>query len=289
MAELSDDATVAPDTMMGKLVVIDLVREDGSLRHFSGYVFEFSLLRTDGGFASYNMVLRPWLDYLKLGQDCVAFNNLSVRAITERVFAPYLKRDWKHSIRNGDAEMTYVCQHNESHHNLLHRLWEARGWYYRYEHRADGHTLWLADDTVHNALPIYEGRDDMRFHDNGGSAEDDGIHQWRPWRRMASGKSTVTSYNFKDPRGARMSRDSMNKQGAVPQIEVHENRAVSTTSGCAKTSMILNDWWPNANKPHARRTRRRSPTTRSARARTASSRPSRPRHRSTARQLDRPW
>ena len=92
---LSDDASVALDKVMGKMVTIELVREDGTLRYFNGYVFEFRFLRTDGGFAFYEMVLEPWLAHLHLRQNNVAFHGLTVAALTDQVFDDYLMRDYK--------------------------------------------------------------------------------------------------------------------------------------------------------------------------------------------------
>ena len=92
---LSDDASVALDKVMGKMVTIELVREDGTLRYFNGYVFEFRFLRTDGGFAFYEMVLEPWLAHLHLRQTNVAFHGLTVAALTDQVFDDYLMRDYK--------------------------------------------------------------------------------------------------------------------------------------------------------------------------------------------------
>ena len=221
---LSDNARLALADMLGKLVVIDLVREDGTLRHFSGHVFSFSLTSADGGFACYTMVLGPWLDFLKLGQDCIAFHHLNLIELTRRVFADYLDAKWTYSIGDGDEEMTYVCQHNESHYNLLHRLWEARGWICYFEHGPDGHTLWLLDSSAITDLPLYKGRPHMRFHDGGGgSAEDDGIHQWQPWHLAASGKALATSTDFKTMHIVESERESANGQGQVIKREVREN------------------------------------------------------------------
>ena len=120
---LSDDACIALDKVMGKMVTVELVREDGSLRYFNGYVFEFRFLRTDGGFAFYEMVLEPWLSHLHLRQNNVAFHGLTVAALTDKVFDDYLMRDYKLAAGGQDPAITYTCQHNESDHNLLHRHW----------------------------------------------------------------------------------------------------------------------------------------------------------------------
>jgi type VI secretion system secreted protein VgrG len=63
---LSDDASLALKDLMGCLVCVELVRDDGSLRYFSGHVFAFRLVRTDGAISFYEAVLAPWLAYLKL-------------------------------------------------------------------------------------------------------------------------------------------------------------------------------------------------------------------------------
>lgn len=48
---LSDDTSISLKSMMARMVTIALVREDGSLRYFNGYVTEFRFLRADGGLA----------------------------------------------------------------------------------------------------------------------------------------------------------------------------------------------------------------------------------------------
>ena len=219
---LSDSATIALASVMGKMVTVELVREDGSLRYFNGHVFEFRFIRTDGGFAFYEMVLEPWLSHLRLRYNNVAFHGVTVAALTDKVFEDYLMRDYKLAASGADPAITYICQHNESDHNLLHRHWEQLGWHYRYEHRADGHTLWLSDDSS-AGKPIDGDISSMPFQHQAGSLEDDGVHDWSTVRRMAPGKMTVASFNFKNPRSARAGGDSLNRQGAVPQLEVYEN------------------------------------------------------------------
>jgi len=219
---LSDNAAIALESVMGKMVCIELVREDGSLRYFNGHVFEFRFLRTDGGFACYEMVLEPWLAHLHLRQNNKAFHGLSVAALTDTVLEDYLMRDYRLAAGGLDPAITYICQHNESDHNLLHRHWEQLGWHYRYEHRHDGHTLWLSDDST-SGQAIDGDIDSMPFQHHAGSQEDDGVHQWGGVRRMAPAQMTVASFNFKNPRSARASRDTLNRQGAVPPLEVYEN------------------------------------------------------------------
>jgi type VI secretion system secreted protein VgrG len=223
---LSDDARIHLTAVMGKMVTISLVREDGTLRYFNGYVFAFAFTKSDGGFAWYRMVLRPWLAYLDLRQNCHSFHGRSVLDIAQDTFNHYLERDWRHYVRGADPQLTCANQYNETDHNHLHRRFEALGLHYWYTHRFDGHTLCVCDDST-RAAPI-EGAEcepahPMRFHSEGGAAEDDGVRDWAALRRIGSGSTTLGSFDYKNPRAQLVGRDSTNLQGAVPQLEVYES------------------------------------------------------------------
>jgi type VI secretion system secreted protein VgrG len=221
---LSDSARIAHEDVLGKLVTIELVREDGTLRYFNGYVFEFQLVKTDGGFAFYEMVLEPWLSYLKLRHDNATYQNLTVRELTAKVFEPYLKRSWALTTTiNADAEITYICQHDETDHNLVVRHWEALGWTYRYIHSAKGHKLELIDNTTLSSQPIDGKRTDMPYQHKAGTQEDDGIHQWSPRRRIQSTRMVLVSFNFKHLTPKRVEYGSTIEQSAHPELEVYEN------------------------------------------------------------------
>ncbi|WP_046684693.1 type VI secretion system Vgr family protein, partial [Janthinobacterium sp. KBS0711] len=221
---LSDDAHIALKAMMGRMATISMVRDDGTLRYFNGYVGEFCLLRADGGFAWYRMVLQPWLAFARLRQDSVSFHGQSVMQLTETTFAHYEQRDWKTSIHGDDPQITCANQHNETDYNHLHRRWEALGWHYWYEHRADGHTLWLADNTtLADMIATAAGDGAMRFHSESGSMEDDGLQQWQAVRRIGSGQLTLASFDYKNPQPRLASGYSLNRQGDVFAHELYEN------------------------------------------------------------------
>lgn len=219
---LSDDADIALDSVLGKRVTIELVREDGTLRYFNGHVFAFRMLRTDGGFAFYDMQLGPWLAHLRLRKNSMVFQNMRLVDITEQVLNRYPGHDWRCAATSAAQQLTYVCQYNESDHNFLHRLWEAHGWYYHIEHRADGHTLQLCDDSTATA-PIAGNVSSMPFQHQAGASEDDGVHAWSPVRRMAAAQATLASFDFKGPRKTEAAADSLNRQGEAPALEVYED------------------------------------------------------------------
>lgn len=124
---LSDDPRIPLKILMGRMVTISLVREDGSLRYFSGYITEFRFLRSDGGFAFYQMLLEPWLAFARLRKDSRSFHNKSVREITEETLRHYRQADWHMHSTIDDSKPTVANQYNETNYNHLHRRWEALG------------------------------------------------------------------------------------------------------------------------------------------------------------------
>lgn len=225
---ISDDAHIPLKQVMGKMVTITIVREDGSLRHFNGYVFEFRLIRADGGFAFYGMVLRPWLAYAALRQNSMSFQKMTVLDITAATFKHYTERDWRDCCTSRDQSVL-VCanQYNETDHNHLHRRWEEHGMYTWYEHRADGHTLCIGDYSP-DASPIDTGIDlggpvSIPFRAEAGSHEDDAIHSWQAVRKIGPGSVTLASFDYKNPRAQLVTIPSINKQGAVWNFERYEN------------------------------------------------------------------
>lgn len=223
---LSDDPRIPLKMLMGRLVTISLVRQDGSLRYFNGYITQLSFLRADGGFAFYRMVLEPWLAFARLRKDNVSFHGKSVQQITEATLKHYRQADWHMHVFEEDPPLTVANQYNETDYNHLHRRWEARGMHYWYEHRFDGHKLMLSDKSFHNE-PIdatsYDDVDVIAFHDKSGSLEDDGIHLWSASRRLGSGTTTLASVDYKNPGAQHATGYSANRQGDVFAYEVYED------------------------------------------------------------------
>ncbi|QJE02461.1 type VI secretion system tip protein VgrG [Massilia forsythiae] len=217
---LSDDARIPLEHVLGKMVTIELVRGDGSLRYFNGYAFEFRFDRTDGGYAFYRLVLRPWLAYLKLRRDNFVFHESTLRRQTELVFADYTTHaDWDARIRGNDPKFTMACQFGESDHNYLNRRWEAAGWYFWYEHGPAGHKLVLSDDSF-GAQPVDGTAPEVRFQKHGGSVEEEGISAWSPVRRIVAGQTVLSSFDFKHPVPATFDTPSIVDQGNVLHVEV---------------------------------------------------------------------
>ncbi|GGC13092.1 type VI secretion system Vgr family protein [Pseudoduganella buxea] len=218
---LSNEENIELKDVLGKMVTVELVREDGSLRYFNGYVFEFRRDYTDGAFVYYTMVLGPWLAYLKLRRDNYLFHNLSLADQTDEIFRDYSVRSSEFRIAGADPEMTFACQYGETDYNYLHRRWESLGWYYWYEHTATGHTLILSDDST-VAPPIDGAREDIPFQREAGSLEDDGLGDWTPIRRLVPSSVALSSFDFKKPRSVTVDVPTLNVQGDVLPVEIYE-------------------------------------------------------------------
>ncbi|MDP9108983.1 MAG: type VI secretion system Vgr family protein, partial [Pseudomonadota bacterium] len=218
---LCDDANVPLKDMHGKLLSIELVRGDGSLRHFTGYVFSFKRVKSDGNITFYEAKLGPWLRYLSLRKDNYIFHNKTLRDQADSIFADYgAYPDWDWRVAGEDAPMTDAYLFDETDFNYLSRRWEAAGYLYWYEHSAEGHKLIVCDDST-AAAPI-DGNAEVRFHRHGGAADEDAVDVWSPVRTTAPSNVALTSFNFKHSRITEISVPTLAKQGKVPAIESYE-------------------------------------------------------------------
>jgi len=218
---LSDDGRIALEAMHGKLLCVSLVQADGSLRPFTGYVASFKLVKTDGGVAFYEAILKPWLAYSRLRRNNRLFHAKSLREQAETIFAGYGRLpawDWK--VAGEQPLFTMATQWDETDHNYLCRRWEAAGYSYWYEHSGEGHALMVCDDT-RGAAPIDGPSPGIRFHGAGGAAEENAIAHWSPLRQWASGQATVSGYDFKNPRPIHADTVTIDQQGDIPKLEVH--------------------------------------------------------------------
>ena len=218
---LSDDAGIALKEMQGKLLSIELVRQDGSLRYFSGYVFSFRRRHADGGITFYEARLGPWLKFLSLRRDNYLFHGQTLRQQMESIcrdYGVYPVWDWR--VSADDPVMTEACQFNETDFNYLSRRWEAAGWYYWYEHGASGHKLVVSSDSIQ--APVIDGGAHVRFHGAGGAAEEDAIDQWSPARQMMPSSFALAGFNFKEAMPSNVDVPTLNQQGNVPEIEAYE-------------------------------------------------------------------
>lgn len=218
---LSNDPSIELKDLQGKLLSVELVRGDGSLRYFTGYVFSSRLKKADGGMCYYEVTLGPWLRYLTMRKDNYLFHDSTTYDHTSSTFDDYSPiAQWEWRVRRKEEVFTDCCQFDETDANFLQRRWLASGLVYWFEHTATGHTLVLSDDTP--AVPPIDGSPEVRFQKHGGVFEEDGISEWTPVRELVVSKVAVAAYDFKAARPATDDLNTFNKQGDVPVIESYE-------------------------------------------------------------------
>ena len=216
---LSDSPDIALKDVLGKMMTISLQRDDGSSRHFNGYVFDFRFVRNDAGFSVYDAVLLPWLAFLRYRRDNYLFHGNTVQEQTEKIFGDYECRDWDLRALSGDVTMTDACQFDETDYNYLHRRWETQGWHYWYEHREDGHQLILsADSTQAQAI---DGQPRIEWQGKSGVTAN-GLWSFSPVRTVASTTYAAAAFDFKRPKPVVDNTPTLNNQGPIPELEVYE-------------------------------------------------------------------
>jgi type VI secretion system secreted protein VgrG len=218
---LSDNPNIALKEVQGKMMCVQLVRRDGSMRYFTGHVFGFRLKTVDGGVSWYEATLGPWYRYLSMRKDNYLFHYTSLYDQSASIFADYGGlADWDWRVGGAAAIMTDACQFDESDSNYLERRWAKAGILYWFEHSETGHKLVLSDDST--ACAAIDGGPDVPFQRHGGSAEEDGLGEWSPGRSITQGTVSLASYDFKAPRPANTSLPTLQRQGEVPNIESYD-------------------------------------------------------------------
>jgi type VI secretion system secreted protein VgrG len=86
---LSDNPDIPLKDMQGKMMCVQLVRRDGTLRYFTGIVFSFALKTVDGGVSYYEALLGPWYKYLGLRKDNYLFHYTTMYQQTASIFGDY--------------------------------------------------------------------------------------------------------------------------------------------------------------------------------------------------------
>ena len=152
---LSVDAHLDLDTLLGRPVLLELLCADSPVRRpFHGHVTAFEQLGSNGGLARYRLRVEPWLAFLRERVDSYVFQDRSVIAIVEDVFADYAESGALAPAWRWDLEDTAVypvrsltTQYQESDFAFVERLLADEGLFYWFEHEgAPG------DDTLGRAV-----------------------------------------------------------------------------------------------------------------------------------------
>jgi type VI secretion system secreted protein VgrG len=222
---ISDDGHIELKEFMGKMVTVELEQANSTTpRYYNGYVTNARHAGSDGGLSFYELIVQPWTTLMEHRRDQYIFHNQTAVKSLQDIFADYTQfADHKIIVKNEGPLETFRVQYNETDFNYFNRRCEEKGWTYWFEHRADGHTLYVSDDSTTQA-PAIEPVAKVRFQGGKTVTEKvDFIDQWHGQRDLQPSKVSLQSYDFKKPAFPLYSEESTSRtQGSVLQTEVYE-------------------------------------------------------------------
>lgn len=211
-------------------IELQFVTDRGDLRSVYGIVAQASAGQSDGGFATYELVMRDALALMEQRTNTRVFRNKNELDITQiilnewRQTNPVLAKafdvDWSHVTGSYPAR-EFTMQHNESDADFLRRLWKRRGiaWHIRPGPVADprrddvpGHILVLFDDAF--TLP-QNAAGTVRYHRDDATEQSDTIFAWSPVRKLVSGMTNRLSWDYLQSRTMTGNSSSCVDQGPI--------------------------------------------------------------------------
>ncbi len=187
---------VAPNTILGKAVAIEVLQRDGTKRFFHGIVNRFEQRNRDDRFTHYQAEIVPQVWLLTQIAQSKIFQNQTVPEILNKVFEglnPSFQLQRTYDKRN------YCVQYRETNFEFASRLMEEEGIFYFFEHTDTTHKMIVGDvATVHPDCP---NTHEFSF-DLDQPSGDDFVPLVREWivnHRLQTGKVTFWDHNFELP------------------------------------------------------------------------------------------
>ena len=225
---LSTNDSISPDDLISKPVHVEIDLADGSVRYIHGLVSNFVQRGRRHIFTGYTAILRPWYWFLSLTQDCFINQNLKVPDIVEDVFTSQGYNDFSVNTYHSYDPREYCVQYRETDLNYASRLLEEEGIFYYFEHSHDKHKLILTDDkSGYNPCP---GQSSVNYSPEAASyLEQDVITEFEREVRAASGKASLTDYNFETPNTSLMTSTGDSKQEIYDYPGKYDNKSEGET------------------------------------------------------------
>jgi len=215
---VADDACLPLKDFIALPVELQIVTDQGTLRSICGIVTEASAGESDGGLATYQLVIRDALAIMEKRVSTRIFRTKNELEIVEIMFT-----EWRQSnpvmAAAFDFEFDqalalrkfprreFTMQHNESDAAFVRRLLKRRGvsWYFRAgraesgapksdgQDKAPAHTLVMFDDE--NRLK-QNAAGTVRYHRDDATEERDTITAWSAMRMLQAGSTTRHSWDY---------------------------------------------------------------------------------------------
>ena len=207
---VSLDAFIPLKELIALPVAVDIVTDRGDLRSVCGIVTEARAGDSDGGLASYQLVLRDALSIMEKRNNTRVFRNKNEVEIAQVILDEWLQTNpiigtcfhyaMDESFRvDAYPQREFTMQYNESDAAFIRRLLKRRGiaWYFRADKsNVPSHTMVLfsnSDTLPPNAAGI------VRYHRDAATEERDAITSWCAVRTLQPGSVSRFSWNYKNP------------------------------------------------------------------------------------------
>jgi len=135
-----------------------------------GILNEISVISAEDSKVRYKVSLVPAIARLELKADCRIFQEVTVEDILSTILQEHDIEDFEFALASTHAGKDYIVQYRETDSDFFHRILEAEGLFYYFEHRSNGHTLIIADNA--SAYKPIPGRSQtLRYDTNVGASE----------------------------------------------------------------------------------------------------------------------
>ncbi|WP_317203551.1 type VI secretion system Vgr family protein [Janthinobacterium sp.] len=207
---------------------VQFVTSTGGLRSVCGIVDVAEEGESDGGLATYQLIVRDALSIMDKGCNTRIFSRMNEVDITNLVLAdwcranPVLGRAFNFEIwrlKTSYPQREFTMQYKESDTAFLRRLWKRRGiaWFFQPTAKrgvkdAPSHTLVLFDDVAsleQNSAGI------VRYHRDDGTEVADSITAWHGVRTLVPGSVTRQSWDYKNVQMSHVSISGCTDQGVL--------------------------------------------------------------------------
>lgn len=193
---VSQVGRIDPDKLLYQPACVVVQRDGSPVRYFHGMVQEVTSgaetlgSRTSTMYQEYDLRLVPKFWFLRQTVDCRVFQNKSVRDILTQVFQDAHMTAADFTIIPSGQPREYTVQFNETDLNFATRLMEEEGYFYFFQHTANGHKLIIGNQN--NAFVDIDG---ANMHASGAGGSETLLDSWSRVTATARGKMKLKDYD----------------------------------------------------------------------------------------------
>src|SRR5471030_134012 len=210
---------------------LQFVTDRGGLRKVSGIVTQAKAGRSDGGLASYQLVVRDAFAIMEQRVNTRVFRNANEIDILEILF-----NEWQQNsgvlaaafdieidpliFSHQYPQREFTKQHNESDAAFIMRLMKRRGiaWFFRAGHSGGAASGDTTDDTPAHTLVLFDDASSLqenaagtvRYHRDNATEQRDTITAWSAVRTLRPASVSRHSWNYKNPLGSQFMTTNAN-------------------------------------------------------------------------------